>query len=92
MSIMEPLTPGMTMVAAAMMPTNRSLTTLISPKLTSAAFPLVSPMTAIRMTMAKKMIKQTILPTDAEWPFTFLKINGRLPAISPQNAKFVGIG
>ena len=75
-----------------MMPTSRSLTTLISPKLTSAALPLVSPMTAMRMTMAKKMIKQTARPTDTECPFTFLKINGRLPAISPQNAKFVGIG
>ena len=42
--------------------------------------------------MPKKISSGIIFPTVTGWPFTFLKINGRLPAISPQNAKFVGIG
>ena len=33
-----------------------------------------------------------IIPGVTECPLTFLKINGRLPAIKPQNAKLVGIG
>ena len=89
---MEPLTPGTTIVAAAMTPTPNSFTTLITLKLTSAAFPLVSPITAIKITIPKNTKNGMIFPTVTACPFTFLKINGRLPAIRPQNAKFVGIG
>ena len=90
---MLPLTPGMTMVAAAMIPTTNSFT--ISMKLRSIvdATPLASPITAINTTIAKNMIKGIILEAFVGFdPFTFFSMKGRLPAIKPQKAKFVGIG
>ena len=89
---MLPLTPGMTMVAAAMTPTRNSNTTLTTPKLKSARSPDVSETTAIAMTKTKKSRQGIAMLRLNPLFLTFAVMKGRPPKIKPQKARFVGMG
>ena len=67
---MLPLTPGTTMVAAAMTPTPNSFSTFARLRATLASAPVVSPIRAMPTTRAKKAAKHASLPALALWPFT----------------------
>ena len=89
---MEPLTPGMTMVAEAITPTRKRIITLRKLKLKSTALPSLSPISPITTTRAKKAIREIICPTFIFCPFTFLVIMGSPPRIRPIKKRFVGTG
>ena len=91
-SIMEPLTPGITIVADAITPTPNSFSTFTRPRLRSAALPSVSPSMAIPITMAKKIRNTIPCPILILLPFTFLNISGSPPTMSPINSPFVCSG
>ena len=89
---MEPLTPGMTIVAEAMTPITNSTTSCPRLSVMAASCPLPSPRICRRMTSANAAMNAATPATPFFSPFVRARITGRPPKIRPMNARFVCSG